>query len=1051
MQKLTLLMMSVFLSGLSFAQNSIIRTPSLSPDAQHLAFSFQGDIWVYNFEREQSQRLTVHQAYESNPVWSPDGSELVFASNRKGYVDLFKVALKGGNPDQLTYYPASDYPSAWTEDSGIIFSTSRLGKGAEKEAEVFAVSSKGGTPQRMMQSFGTAAVLSPNGKFIAFEKGYCRIAREDYDGPAQRDIYVYNKETGAYHQITNSTKNDHSPRFDAQGNLYFISASSGRYNVYAATLDDQGKTDVPFKALTNEEKNGVISYDVSDNGSLFYNAGFEYHLIDSSGESKALTLSFDADQRFDDSKHMIATRGMRDFDVSPNNKLIAYELDGEIFVKKNDKENTFSNNVSKSDARDQSPRWISDEVLMFVSDRSGQNELHFVSSSEKSVGLERSLKLSTKKVTQSSSDVFNPSVSPNGKKVGFQIGRGDYVIAYIKEGGLDAPKLMSQGWAAPSGVSWSPDSNFIAYSQNDLDFDTEVFIQSVLDPSKKYNVSMHPRSDRNPVWSPDGRKLAFVSNRNGTRGGGANYDVWMVFLRNSDWEKTMTDFDQGSYYPEEESKDASVQVTIDSDEIYNRLWQVTSLVDDERNPVFSTDSKNIYFTATNPTSKRSNVFKINWNGKSGKEVKGASSPFRIKAYKKDLFILSASGLKQLNPKTDKLASRPYKAEYDIHFKARNAQVFDEGVRALTAGFYDPQFHGYDWTDLVKVYRPWALEASTKQDFSFVYNLMLGQLNASHMGYRGSTPEKTNSDQIGLLGVEVKNSPKGYVIEYVLPGSIADKSKARLKKGDVITLINGEKPSGNTNFYSYFRNQIDKEMLIEIDGEKELVLRAESSSKERLLAYNAWVKESQKLVDEYSDGTLGYIHIKGMNLPSFESFERELKAAGYGKKGLVIDVRFNGGGWTTDRLMAVLNVQQHAYTVPRGATGNLEKNNKDFKGHYPFNERAILSVNTKPIVALCNEFSYSNAEIFAHAVKSLDLGSVVGQPTFGAVISTGSARLLDGYVRMPFRAWYVKESGLNMEHGPAVPDYIVTNPPGSRARGEDPQLKKAVEVLMSEIE
>ncbi|MCV6631547.1 MAG: S41 family peptidase, partial [Flavobacteriaceae bacterium] len=174
------------------------------------------------------------------------------------------------------------------------------------------------------------------------------------------------------------------------------------------------------------------------------------------------------------------------------------------------------------------------------------------------------------------------------------------------------------------------------------------------------------------------------------------------------------------------------------------------------------------------------------------------------------------------------------------------------------------------------------------------------------------------------------------------------------------------------------------------------------------------------------------------------------ASGYGKKGIVIDVRYNGGGWTTDRLMAVLNVTQHAYTVPRGAAKNLKTENTKFRKHYPFNERAILSVNTKPTIALCNENSYSNAEIFSHAYKSLKLGKLVGQPTFGAVISTGGHGLLNGYVRMPYRAWYVKESGMNMEHGPAVPDYLVSNPPGWKARGEDQQLQKAVSVLLEQL-
>ena len=208
---------------------------------------------------------------------------------------------------------------------------------------------------------------------------------------------------------------------------------------------------------------------------------------------------------------------------------------------------------------------------------------------------------------------------------------------------------------------------------------------------------------------------------------------------------------------------------------------------------------------------------------------------------------------------------------------------------------------------------------------------------------------------------------------------------------------------------------------------------------------------KKLTDQYSNGKLGYIHIQSMNWPSFERFERELTAAGDGKEGILIDVRYNGGGWTNDMLMAVLNVRQHAYTIPRGAAKSLPDENGRFKNFYPYGERLPLAAWTKPSIALCNESSYSNAEIFSHAFKHLGHGKLVGTPTFGAVISTGSQGLIDGSaVRMPFRGWYVKATGENMENGPAVPDFIVENAPDSKAKGEDEQLKKAVEVLLGEI-
>lgn len=316
-----------------------------------------------------------------------------------------------------------------------------------------------------------------------------------------------------------------------------------------------------------------------------------------------------------------------------------------------------------------------------------------------------------------------------------------------------------------------------------------------------------------------------------------------------------------------------------------------------------------------------------------------------------------------------------------------------------------------------------------------------------MGYNGSNPEEVSSDRVGLLGLDVTNIRNGVRINYILPNSAATKTNVSLQVGDVITAVNGKRIYFDTNFYSLLKNTSGNEVLLTIGGDKEVVVRTESTRKMSQLRYEEWINSRKKLVDKFSNGQLGYIHIQGMNLPSFERFERELKASGYGKKGIVIDVRYNGGGWTTDRVMTVLTTQQHAYTVPRGATNNLQRDNKKYSNNYPYNERAILSVNTKPLVALANENSYSNAEIFAHAFKSFKLGKLVGQPTFGAVISTGSHRLQNGAIRMPFRAWYVKESGMNMEHGPAVPDYIVANKPGWKARGEDDQLKKAVEVLL----
>ncbi|CAM1352277.1 S41 family peptidase [Tenacibaculum insulae] len=1049
MSKKIYLVLALILSNVLSAQQSLIRKPQISPDASQMAFSYHGDIWVYNFTSKQSKRLTIHKGYESNPVWNTSGDLLAFSSNRKGNDNVFTTSLNGGVPKQLTYYPTTNIPTDWTSKGDVLFTTGRVYKGPEWDKQTYTVNEKGGTPKRLLTAYGEMATISPNGKLIAFTKGACRIAREDYSGSAQRDIWIYNTETKKYNQITTSNKNDHSPVWDAAGNLYYIGAKSGRYNVYKQSISSNGTINGSAIQLTKEPKNGVRTFSVSNNGSFIYLSGVNLFKV-SNGAKQKINLNIISDNRFEEDETKTVSNGISSYAVSPNGKNIALEINGEIFVKENNKEKKHTNNVSKHPFRDRNPQWIDDKTVVFSSDRDGVYQLYSVISTDTLVGLHRSLKTKVTKLTNSKKDVLGSLVSPDGKKIAYQVGRGILMIADLKDGKIVNAKEYSNSWAAAEGVSWSPDSKYIAYSQEDLNFDSEIFIQSIADKSIKMNVSMHPRSDGNPVWSADGKKLAFLSNRSGI-----NYDVWMVWLDKSDWEKSRKDHEEGAYYPVEKEKSSKkdkekkkeVIVKIDEDKIYNRLVQVTSLQDNEYSPMFSADSKFIYFSATNPASKKRSTYKVKWDGSKPKAIKGVSSASDILENKGKIYFTSRGSLNKLDSKSDKVTKLPHSATYTKNNKKVYEQVFNEGIRALTAGFYDPEFHGYDWESLVKRYKPWVLSTTTHQDYTYMFNLLLGQLNASHMGYRGSAPRNT-SDKVGLLGLEVENVSGGVKVKYVLENTAASKSKSKLKVDDVIVSVNGLKIGKNTNFYSLLKNTRSNEVLLSLKSGKEVIIRPQSSIRGQ--QYEAWVSSRKKLVDEYSNGQLGYIHIQGMNMPSFERFERELKASGYGKKGIVIDVRYNGGGWTTDRLMAVLNVDQHAYTIPRGAVKSL-KNNAKFKKNYPFNERAILSVNTKPVVALCNENSYSNAEIFSHAFKNLGLGKLVGQPTFGAVVSTGSARLQNGAIRMPFRAWFVKKSGKNMENeAPAVPDYLVKNAPGWKNRGEDAQLKKAVEVLLKDV-
>jgi tricorn protease len=390
----------------------------------------------------------------------------------------------------------------------------------------------------------------------------------------------------------------------------------------------------------------------------------------------------------------------------------------------------------------------------------------------------------------------------------------------------------------------------------------------------------------------------------------------------------------------------------------------------------------------------------------------------------------------------------------VDYTAERTQVFEEAWRTIRDGFYDPKFHGNDWVKLYDKYKERCVNASTGNDFRDMFNLLLGELNSSHMGLTVTDRAETQREATGLLGAEIVPVNGGVKINHIVPETPADKEKSKLNEGDVIVAVNGENVSETANFHGLLNGLVNEKVLLTVkaaDGKtREVVIRLTASISSNL--YEEWVENRKKLVEKYSNGRLGYIHIKGMDFPSFEVVEREFAAAGYGKEGLLIDVRYNGGGSTTDYLMTMLNYKQHAYTIPRGASNDLEKDKLKFKDYYPTGERLVYAAWTKPSVALCNEGSYSNAEIFSHAYKTLGIGKLVGVPTNGSVISTGGKALMDGsFVRLPFRGWFTKATDKNQELGPAVPDIIVENQPDWISKGTDDQLKTAVEVLLKDID
>lgn len=1082
MKKLSIIITILILVSTNYAQeNLLLRFPAINNDGSKITFSYQGDIWTVPSSGGRATRLTINESYESNPQFSPDGKQIAFSGARYGNNDIFVMPVDGGSPKRLTFHSAADNISSWTKDGNILFSTSRDFNQIERPQEIYSISSKGGTESRIMEVVGFEPVMSPDRKFIAFVRGDINpIHRKDYRGPSARTVWLYDIKNKNYIQMPGFETNNINPQWGDSRTIYFLSSVSGEYNLYKIKIGDDGKAASKPDQLTNFKDYSIRCFGISSDGNtIVFEKDKNIYLMKTTGGSpQKIEIQISADDRFDPVEFKTFTNNASDYSVSPNGKLIAFVVRGEVFVKEADKDKSRSVNLSNSPYRDLDVTWLSDTTLIFASDRLNNNfELYLAKSSDKTQpNIFKSLKHEITRLTKTEEDESSPVVSNNGKMIAYIRGmdKNQFVVSEISANGkLSNEKVLIDSWASPNGITWSPDNKWLAYALDDLYFNTEIFIHATDNSVKPVNVSMHPRDDSNPFWSSDGSKLGFISARSNR-----NNDAWFIWLKKDDWEKTKLDWDEKeapaadkpALTKEEKPKDASAKkeepkvkpIKIDFENIHQRIVQVTNFPGDEGSLVISKDGETFYYTGNSSTAKGRDLYSIKWDGKDLKELtKGGSNPggVTIDREGKYLYYTKTGGsLSRYDIKTerkeDRQESLPYSAKMKIDYLAERTQVFEEAWRAIRDGFYDPQFHGKDWNALHDKYKEICVIASTTNDFADMFNFLLGELNSSHQRLTSPERAETQKDATGLLGVELMPTEEGMKVVRVIPNSPADKSSSKLYMDDIITGFEGNQFKVEENFYSLLNTTVDEKILLTVKGkdgkEREVAIRPIAN--ERQLLYQEWVLERKKLVDKYSNGRLGYIHIQGMDMPSFEVFERELTAAGYGKEGLLVDVRYNGGGSTTDYLMTVLNYKQHAYTIPRGASNNLEKDKLKFREYYPIGERLVFAAWTKPSIALCNEGSYSNAEIFSHAYKTLGIGKLVGLPTNGSVISTGGKGLIDGsFVRLPGRGWFVKATNKNEELGPAVPDIIVNNSVDWIARGVDEQLKAACEELLKEID
>jgi len=1007
------------------------RTPDISPDGKQIAFSYLGDIWTVEAIGGVARPVTMHEAHDYNPVYSPDGRNIAFSSNRHGSYDVFVVPTEGGKPRRLTFDSGADLVTGWTPNGrGIVFSSTRSA-GFPSMPELYMVPVEGGAEKKLNFFEAKDIVMNGPGSKVAFVRGPGTWYRRGYHGSSNDDIYLASADGTATKRLTTCDGQDSSPMFSPDGKkLYYVTEqgfAKGCANIVCQSLDGLTAKGEP-KAVTNHTDDMVRKARISANGEwIVYECGGDLWVTGTrSGTTRKVAIEVHADDKSNTERSTTYTRDATDYALSPDESQAVIVVHGQLFLTRVPAGGKCIR-LTQHGFADHNPSFSPDgKKILFASDRTGVEELYLLESDDpENSDLLKAHKFKTTQLTKTAAEEIGASYIPKTDRIGF-IRQGQ--LWTMKSDGTDQKVLIAE--KKVTDYEWSPDGKYVAYSRVDGNFASEVYIASLDGTIKPVNVSRYAVYNSDISWG--GSKIAFVSQRRGI------YSMHVLSL-----QKPVQD---GPKPPEGE---------IDWEDIHQRVERISLMAADSG--VISIDGGLVAFRSS--STDGGDLWVVTSDGKALTRITtGGQAPRTIRWSKRNagtIFFLNSSGeLRSASARPSPFASPsatpaepgkiPFQAKLTIHRDEEYAEMFAQAWRALSDHFYDPQYHGTDWNAVKAKYTPLVAHCATREDLYALVSLMLGELNASHLGISGKlpTPDESTAD-LGLLFDDTYSGP-GLKIAEVLKRGPADKRNLGIKPGDVITQIDRVTLNTQTNLAKLLNNHAGESVSLTLETgpvgmrtARKVEIVAVPRDRTSQLMYDRWVAKNATAVEKQSGGKLGYVHIPSMDEAGLETFMRSLYSDNFDKEGLVIDVRYNGGGFTHDQVINYLVGKEHTLFRQRDGGEGFVMRNYDRKF-------------SKPMAVLINNRSYSDAEIFPHAFRASGLGKVVGQATGGLVIGTGSIRLIDGsQFRIP-RIGVFTNKGENMDKIGVRPDVAVEITPEDWKNGLDSQLQKAVEVVSTDV-
>jgi len=1057
-----------------------IRYTAISPDGKTIAFSYMGDIYTADaLTGGNAKAITANTSYDFKPVWSNKSDKLAFASDRYGNFDVFVVDAKGGIPTRLTHHSAAQTPNSFTpDDSEVLFSASIMDLASNVQfpsgtlTELYKVSVNGGRVHQILSVPALDAKYTKDGSKILYydRKGYENDWRKHHTSSVTRDIWVYDVKNGMHTQLSTFAGENREPVFGAnEDTYYFLNEASGSFNVVKSSLSNPAEQ----VQLTNFELHPVRFLSIANNGTLaFTYNGFAYTMKEGM-EPKKLAISVIRDRTENAIERKVMSSGASEMAVSSNGKEVAFIVRGEVFV--TSVEYGTTKRITDTPEQERSVSFSPDgKKLLYAAERNNSWNLYeaMLSNPEEKYFHQATL-ITEKALLITDKETFQPAYSPDGKEVAFLEER-----VALRVINLDSKKVRT---VMPSKYSysysdgdqyymWSPDGKWFLvnyFEEGGWNY-TDAGLVAADGKSDPINLSKSGYTDAMPKWMMGGKVMIWASDRNGLRSHGswgADSDMYAAFFDPETYADFKLSKEEAEYKKEledaakkDEEKDdkdsdkkkkdddkkeeTKPDLKLELDGLEDRIERLTIHSSNLSDAVLTPDGTKLYYLARfeggydlwmNDLREEKTELVLKLSGYSGS--------LTIDEDGKNLYLISGGQLTKIETDGNKKKTISFAAEMNLNRAAERTYMFEHAWRQVVKKFYVEDLHGAAWDKLRADYAKKLPHISNNYDFAEMLSELLGELNASHTGsgYRANL----GGDETANLGAffDEKYSGNGLLIKEIVAKTPMASADVNIKNGYIIESIDGETILPNTNWFGMLNHKTGKKVLLGLSDPKSgkkwtETIKPISNGAFNNLLYERWVESRRAEVEKLSNGRIGYVHVRGMNSPSFREVYSEVFGRHRNKEALVVDTRFNGGGWLHDDLATLLNGVDYAQFVPRG----------QYVGKEPMNKWS------KPSVVVMSESNYSDAHGFPFAYKALNIGKLVGMPVPGTMTAVWWETLIDPtiYFGIP-QVGVADMDGVLQENTELMPDVMVPQTKSLVVQGRDEQIEAAVKVLLEELD